>query len=502
MTMNNVILSYLYIFNTGNYQCSEIICYLAMKFHEISDVIMLLSAKFENIYSFNEETRILFTASKSDQLPLQVSRAEKRDDISVLRMGLIYGANASGKSNIIKCLAIIKEFALNGWSNLKYNYFKMTDEPQERSSIELEFKADNQFFAYGIAFSKGGLLEEWLYKTGNRNDTMIFERKRNGDSWDNTIAPQFLKDEDGQFLKFLIDFLGANPYKNPDSKKAVHEFIENLNHGMGLEKALLNTKATDEVENDIVCKVWNLIEYADRDVYIKMLNGEDMALRPLLDFIIYKDPAKICNIVTTNYDRIIEYAACQTDAYINTGFTPNIVGHPYNKIEFSPKKLESEYTGTLNIWKVHGSLDWFKKDDKVLSLTNTSSIPHDYTPCIITPGTNKYERTQQEPYREIFSHVDTVFNTATGFLCIGYGFNDSHVHPVLLKIAQKRGVRILLVTKDITKPIEDNVINAGYDYIAIYSDGSNGTIFKTPSGSMAISDEIYWNIGGFEKIYK
>ena len=29
--------------------------------------IMLLSAKFENIYSFKEETRILFTASKSDQ---------------------------------------------------------------------------------------------------------------------------------------------------------------------------------------------------------------------------------------------------------------------------------------------------------------------------------------------------------------------------------------------------------------------------------------------------
>ena len=50
---------------------------------------MLVSAKFENIYSFNEETRILFTASKSDLLPLHVSRAEKRDDISVLRMGLI-----------------------------------------------------------------------------------------------------------------------------------------------------------------------------------------------------------------------------------------------------------------------------------------------------------------------------------------------------------------------------------------------------------------------------
>lgn len=166
---------------------------------------MLVSAKFENIYSFNEGTRILFTASKSDQLPLQVSRAEKRDDISVLRMGLIYGANASGKSNIIKCLAIIKAFALNGWSTIPFNYFKITDNPKERSSIELEFKVNDKFFAYGIAFSKKGLLEEWLYKTGSRNDSMIFERKLNGENWDNAIAPQYLKEENGQFLQYLIE---------------------------------------------------------------------------------------------------------------------------------------------------------------------------------------------------------------------------------------------------------------------------------------------------------
>ena len=200
---------------------------------------MLVSAKFENIYSFNEETRILFTASKSDLLPLHVSRAEKRDDISVLRMGLIYGANASGKSNIIKCLAIIKAFALNGWSNRKYNYFKMTDNPQERSSIELEFKVNDQFLAYGVAFSKGGLLEEWLYKTGSRNDTMIFERKRSGNDWENVIAPQFLKDENGQFLKYLIDgtptkgtFLSEYIERNGkgiDVIKLARKWFENLN---------------------------------------------------------------------------------------------------------------------------------------------------------------------------------------------------------------------------------------------------------------------------------
>lgn len=200
---------------------------------------MLLSAKFENIYSFRGETRILFTAGKSDHLPRHVSRAEKRDDISVLRTGLIYGANASGKSNIIKCIAIIKSFALTGWSSNRYNYFKITDAPQERSCIEVEFKVDDQYFAYGVAFSKGGLLEEWLYKTGSRTDSMIYERKRTGDEWDNTISPQYLKGEGGQFLRYLIEgtptkgtFLSeyiARNGKGIDAIKSARKWFENLN---------------------------------------------------------------------------------------------------------------------------------------------------------------------------------------------------------------------------------------------------------------------------------
>ena len=226
---------------------------------------MLLSAKFENIYSFNEETRILFTASKSDLLPLHVSRAEKRDDISVLRVGLIYGANASGKSNIIKCLAIIKVFALNGWSNRKYNYFKMTDNPQERSSIELEFKVNDQFLAYGVAFSKGGLLEEWLYKTGSRNDTMIFERKRSGNDWENVIAPQFLKDENGQFLKYLID-------GTPTKGTFLREYIER--NGKGIDVIKLARKKPEElnIPDEIRQKIEENLEGKDEKTGVVIHN--------------------------------------------------------------------------------------------------------------------------------------------------------------------------------------------------------------------------------------
>mgnify|MGYP001781076372 FL=1 len=46
---------------------------------------MILRTKFENILSFNSETEISFIAGKGTSLPAHVYRAEKRDDISVLR---------------------------------------------------------------------------------------------------------------------------------------------------------------------------------------------------------------------------------------------------------------------------------------------------------------------------------------------------------------------------------------------------------------------------------
>ena len=51
---------------------------------------MILRATFdENIYSIKDETQISFVAGKSNAHPSHVSRAEKRDDISVLKAGIV-----------------------------------------------------------------------------------------------------------------------------------------------------------------------------------------------------------------------------------------------------------------------------------------------------------------------------------------------------------------------------------------------------------------------------
>ena len=125
---------------------------------------MILRVTIENLYSFMEETEISFVAGKSTTHNKQVSRAEKRDDISVLKAGVIYGANASGKSNIIKAVSMLQKIALSGVPKKYVEPFKLTRPNNKPSKVEMEFKVGKKFFAYGVEFTIKGMVEEWLYE--------------------------------------------------------------------------------------------------------------------------------------------------------------------------------------------------------------------------------------------------------------------------------------------------------------------------------------------------
>lgn len=300
----------------------------------------------------------------------------------------------------------------------------------------------------------------------------------------------------------LKEYFKNNKFEDNKSTQIVDEFLRCLDQDMGLEDALLEVKMPQNIEQIIAIEVWKKIAHADKKVYDRFVQGEIINLKSLFEYVVYDNSNKIVNVITTNYDKIAEYAAAQTDSYINNGFTHGLRGRLKDNPIAVPRKREDDYTGVLNIIKVHGSLDWFKKDGITYCFPNTHNIPDNYQPCIITPGTNKYEKTQDEPHRQLLSLVDDMFSKATGFLCIGYGFNDSHVHPMLLKYAKTRRVKILIVTKDLTSSINQNIINNGYDYISITSNGKDGTLFRRGAKSFEVGDKKYWTIDGLEEIYK
>ena len=168
----------------------------------------------------------------------------------------------------------------------------------------------------------------------------------------------------GSLAKMLTDFFASKTYPSKESNESVRRFLDLLSDDKGLEEALLSAKVTEEVESDIVYNVWNMIVHQDANVYKKAISGEHIDLKELFDFLIYGRKGTEINVVSTNYDKIAEYAAAQSEAYINTGFTSSYLGGLKQNLDSCPTQLRNSYIGKINIWKVHGSLDWFKKDNQ------------------------------------------------------------------------------------------------------------------------------------------
>lgn len=306
----------------------------------------------------------------------------------------------------------------------------------------------------------------------------------------------------GELAEMLKTFFESKSYQSDESKDSVKRFLNLLASNKGLEEALLEAKVTDEVETDIVNNVWSKIVKQDANVYNRVILGESIDLKELFDYLIYQRKGTEINVVSTNYDKIAEYAAAQSEAYINTGFASNYLGRLKQNLDSCPTQLKNSFIGKINIWKVHGSLDWFKKDNQSYHFPNLLELPSGYQPCIITPGNNKYEKTQQPPHRQLLTKVDDCFTKASGFLCIGYGFNDEHVQPVLLDKASKNNLPILIVTKDIYNPIRNRVMDGKHNFIAIYSDGVNGCKIETKEGILLIPNKEYWKLKEFCTIIK
>lgn len=164
---------------------------------------MILRARFENILSFNNQTEISFIAGKGTSLPSHVFRAEKRDDISVLRSSIIYGANASGKSNLIRCLNILKHIALGRFPKNNWDVFKLSLERKVDSRLEIDIKIDASYYSYGVIFSIRGIKKEYLYQINSRTKKKIFERVQEIENVEYSFGEIDGNEESKQFLKFL-----------------------------------------------------------------------------------------------------------------------------------------------------------------------------------------------------------------------------------------------------------------------------------------------------------
>ncbi|HBO4407161.1 TPA: SIR2 family protein [Pseudomonas aeruginosa] len=272
------------------------------------------------------------------------------------------------------------------------------------------------------------------------------------------------------------------------------KFCQILSNGVDLESALHQVTATEELTSRVVKATWALIEYEDIEIFQKSLqDNEIFPLSRLLEHM-FKSSLKMLNIVTTNYDRLAEYACDQGRIHHYTGFT-----HGFFRQLAPPTEITS--ARRANIWKVHGSLDWFQSPlEDTVALSNNQGIPDNYQPQIVTPGTQKYQKTHLEPFRSIIKNADQAINEAGSYLCIGYGFNDEHIQPKLMVKCVRQKTPITIITYTLSESAKNLILDGkAQNYLAIERGETDGQsiVYSSLDKIPLTVEKNIWSLEGY-----
>lgn len=271
-------------------------------------------------------------------------------------------------------------------------------------------------------------------------------------------------------------------------------FCQVLKDGVDLESALHKVAVTEKLTSRIINATWTLINTEDIHIFNESLQCQAMfPLSRLLEHM-FKSSLKKINIVTTNYDRLAEYACDQGRIHHYTGFT-----HGFFRQLAAPDEIKS--ARRVNIWKVHGSLDWFKSPlEDIVALSNIQEVPANYKPEIVTPGTQKYQTTHLEPYRSIINNADQAITVANSYLCIGYGFNDEHIQPKLMVKCLRQNTPITIITYALSNAAKKLILDGkAQSYLAIERGATDdqsivySSLDKTP---LTVEKNI-WSLEGY-----
>jgi len=254
-------------------------------------------------------------------------------------------------------------------------------------------------------------------------------------------------------MSSLADDLLATVTDNPDGWE---EFAQRLDETKDLEQALHEVPLPSETVELLVRATWQIVTAKDIEFYEQLLRGAArFPLAEMFKYLLRTADARI-QVVTTNYDRVAEYAANHVGADVSTGVTAGWLQR------FSPASVSAErptrpgFEGWVGLLKVHGSLDWFRDSTgAAVGVPLSRAIPGNMKPLVVTPGVSKYREVHKDPFRTVMSASDAILREATCYACVGYGFSDEHVQPVLVHRVMKDDIPLLLVTKELTQHARD-----------------------------------------------
>ena len=151
---------------------------------------MLVNFRFKNFKSFYNENELSLQCTKDTELTetntfsVSENLFNSTDSNNLLKSAIIFGPNASGKSNVFKGLMYmynaVRLSAAPQFTIIKSNQnFAFYDTASDEESLyEVELIHNNTLYTYGFTILHGNIEKEWLYRRKERK-TIVFERNKN-----------------------------------------------------------------------------------------------------------------------------------------------------------------------------------------------------------------------------------------------------------------------------------------------------------------------------------
>lgn len=200
---------------------------------------MLINFSFGNFRSFRDIKSLRMEAGRVDDLPESVI---EKDGFRLLPVAAIYGANSSGKSNVIKALGLFREIVkdndkLRSDKSIFQDSFMLDEEGRKSPTVfEIQFLLDSVVYRYGFEYLPTEIVSEWLYEKKvepNGKEHVLFEREGE----DFTISTTYFSE--GKNKKKLRTknrlFLSLVAFLNGEVSQKLIKYLSHCNTISGLE---------------------------------------------------------------------------------------------------------------------------------------------------------------------------------------------------------------------------------------------------------------------------
>ena len=206
---------------------------------------MFTGFSVSNFLSFKSPQTMSMMASKVARHKEHILNGNGK---KILKTGLIYGANAGGKSNFIKAIDFSRDIILDGLEEVDLNrkYFRINKEGYRQPGV-FEYRLITQSkkeYSYGIAISYAAkeIISEWLVRIEkNGSETCIFNRDID-ESGENFTFSEVTHKNEAEKIKWeiFLDVFGKNISPAMKKKSILSDVAERSNEKSGVLKEIMD----------------------------------------------------------------------------------------------------------------------------------------------------------------------------------------------------------------------------------------------------------------------